>query len=128
MAYVMIHGETTDINFDPKQLQRWKRDKVGRDYFKMKSTELFRWIVFWIILAGFAFFALLSFAETAFMIPAIILFFAMVKAHFWYLKAWSKWNKFARKSVVRMDLPKEDRVIVPPKMPWVPLKGVRKGL
>jgi len=52
----------------------------------------------------------------------------MVKAHFWYLKAWSKWNKFARKSVVRMDLPKEDRVIVPPKMPWVPLKGVRKGL
>ena len=61
-------------------------------------------------------------------IPAGIIFFFLIRTHFNYLKAWSKWNKYARKQVVVMDPEKQIPVIVGPKMPWINLKGVRKGI
>ncbi len=128
MSLKMVQGHSHDINFDPKRMERWKRDAVGREYASLKAKEIYRLAIFWAVLGLALLSLLLAFFDALYFIPAVLLFFFAIHCHFNYLKAWSKWNKYSRKTLVRMDLPKQDSVIVGPKVPWVGLKGVRKGL
>ncbi|MBU2100888.1 hypothetical protein KKG83_00150 [Candidatus Micrarchaeota archaeon] len=128
MGLKMIRGHSTDMNIDPHVLPREKRDDVGRKYFSHKTSEYYYWIMFWLMLAGFVFFFLQALSNSLFIVVSGLLFFFLIRTHFNYLKAWSDGNKYARKNVVVMDVEKQDAVIVPPKMPWISLKGTRRGL
>ena len=121
MSLKMLQGHSQDINFDPHLMERWTRDNVSMTFVNYKLEELKRWVFFWTLLAVSLVFAAFAVFDTIFVIPAAAIFFYAVPKHFNYLKAWSKWNKFSRKTVVRMDLEKEPRIIAPPKMPWTPL-------
>lgn len=128
MALKMFKGHSIDMNVDPKKIPREKRDEVGRNYFSYKTSEMYYWVMFWGLVIGFLYFLLQAFSDNFFIIPAGIIFFFLIRTHFNYLKAWSKWNKYARKQVVVMDPEKQIPVIVGPKMPWINLKGVRRGI
>ncbi len=128
MVLKMIRGHSTDMNIDPHTLPREKRDEVGRKYFSHKTSELYYWIMFWVLLAATAYFFLQSFLNPFYVVVGGVMFFFLIRTHFNYLKSWSRWNKYARKDVVIMDPEKPTRVIVGPKMPWCSLKGARQGI
>lgn len=124
----MIKGHSTDMNIDPKTLPREKRDEVGRKYFSHKTSELYYWFLFWGLIACFIFCLFQALSNSFFIWISGILLYFVISTHFNYLKAWSKWNKYSRKNVVVMDPPKQDSVVVGPKMPWIKLKGARTGI
>ncbi|MFH1663773.1 MAG: hypothetical protein ABH986_03105 [archaeon] len=128
MALKMIRGHSTDMNIDPHVLPREQRDEVGRKYFSYKTSEIYYWVLFWLLSLSFIFFLWKALSEVFFVVVAGILFYFMIRVHFSYLKSWSRWNKYARKNVVIMDPEKQIHVITGPKMPWCSLKGVRRGI
>lgn len=128
MALKMFKGHSIDMNVDPKKIPREKRDEVGRNYFSYKASEMYYWVMVWALIICFLYFLLQAFSSNFFIIPAGILFYFIIRTHFDYLKAWSRWNKYARKQVILMDPIKQDSIIVGPKMPWIKLKGTRHGI
>ena len=117
----MLQGTSHDINFDPKGMERWTRDDVGMTFIDYKVEELKRWVFFWLLMGLSLILCAFAVFDGWFIVPAAALFFYAVSRHFQYLKAWSTWNKYARKTVIRMDMEKEPRIIAPPKMPWTQL-------
>ncbi len=120
MSLKLVKGSGIDLHLNPENFDYKTRGEVSDKYISMKLLELQRYFNFWVLFVSCILLGIIAiFLSKLLLIPLIFLVHYTVKYHFKYLQAWSAWNKFARKYVVRVDLEKEHQIYEGLLTPWV---------
>jgi hypothetical protein len=101
----LVKGTKFQVDVKPDSLNYVQREDIGRTYFHLKFAEFSRLIIFFCSIGALlALLAAAALVSAWIIIPAAIMFWAMLQIHDWYMEAWSRAGKYNRKTVVRVDV------------------------
>lgn len=120
----LVKGKQLQLDLDVNDTEFQWREKIGSNYLEMKLNEGKNLAIFYfnflLLLASIAF---TIFLTKIFIIAVLLSAYSSYKSHDNYLDAWSKRNKYGRKTMVRIDIEKRPAIIAGgPKVPWINLK------